>query len=76
MQPYSDMFLGWTENVRTGRQFFIRRLRDIKISVRVATFGATEMTFYAQWLRPRAGPRALLDPALISGYLGLLLTHL
>ena len=71
MQPYSDMFLGWTEG-NGGRHYFFRQLRDIKISVRVETFGAAEMNLYAQWCshalalaHARSG-----DPAMISGYLG------
>jgi uncharacterized protein (DUF2252 family) len=71
MQPYSDMFLGWTEG-RLGVHYYFRQLRDIKISIRVETFGAEEMNLYAQWCgqalalsHARSG-----DPALISGYLG------
>src|SRR5262249_31933377 len=40
MQPASDMFLGWTRGPE-GRDFFVRQLRDVKISPRVETFGAT-----------------------------------
>jgi uncharacterized protein (DUF2252 family) len=47
MQPSSDMFLGWTQGPR--RHFFVRQLRDIKISVHVETFGAPEMDLYATW---------------------------
>jgi hypothetical protein len=71
MQPASDMFLGWTRGAR-GRDFFIRQLRDIKISVRVETFGAGEMDLYATWCgralalsHARSGSSAML-----SGYMG------
>ena len=71
MQPASDMFLGWTQG-RLGRHFFIRQLRDIKISVRVETFGPTEMGIYAVWCgkalalsHARSG-----HSAMISGYMG------
>ena len=71
MQPYSDPFLGWAQG-RFGRHFFMRQLRDIKISIRVETFGKPEMLIYADWCghalalsHARSG-----DPALISGYLG------
>jgi uncharacterized protein (DUF2252 family) len=47
MQPASDMFLGWSKGPE--RDFFIRQLRDIKISIRVETFGVTEMDLYATW---------------------------
>jgi len=49
MQPASDMFLGWTEGALEGHHYFIRQLRDIKISIRVETFGAREMDLYATW---------------------------
>ena len=71
MQPASDMFLGWSRGPR-GRHFFIRQLRDIKISVRVETFGAAEMDLYATWCgralalsHARSGSSATL-----SGYMG------
>ena len=48
MQPASDMFLGWTQGAM-GRHYFVRQLRDIKISIRVETFGAAEMDLYATW---------------------------
>ncbi len=71
MQPASDMFLGWTRGAR-GRDFFIRQLRDIKISVRVETFGASQLALYASWCgqalalsHARSGHSAML-----SGYMG------
>ncbi|MFL5446227.1 MAG: DUF2252 domain-containing protein [Myxococcales bacterium] len=70
MQPASDMFLGWSRGPR--RDSFVRQLRDIKISVRVETFGAAEMELYATWCgkalalaHARSGSSALL-----AGYLG------
>ena len=70
MQPASDMFLGWTESPR--RHFFVRQLRDIKISVRVETFGRNAMDLYATWCgkalalaHARTG-----NPAVLSGYMG------
>ena len=71
MQPASDMFLGWSQGAM-GRHYFFRQLRDIKISVRVETFGVSEMTLYAQWCgralalsHARSGHSAML-----SGYMG------
>lgn len=71
MQTASDMFLGWTQGAR-GRHFFIRQLRDIKISPRVDTFGPPELTLYSTWCgralalsHARAGSSAML-----SGYMG------
>ncbi len=70
MQPASDIFLGWTSGPR--RDFFVRQLRDIKISIRVETFGRTEMQVYATWCgralalsHARAG-----HPAVLTGYMG------
>jgi len=70
MQPASDLFLGWTETAK--RHYFVRQLRDIKISVRVETFRSREMDFYARWCgralalsHARSGSSAML-----SGYMG------
>ena len=70
MQPASDLFLGWSVGPR--RHFFVRQLRDIKISLRVETFGSTEMGIYATWCgralalsHARSGSAAML-----SGYMG------
>src|SRR5262249_19166600 len=70
MQPASDMFLGWSRGPK--RDFFIRQLRDIKISVRVETFGSRELSLYAGWCgkalalaHARSGSSALL-----AGYMG------
>ncbi len=71
MQPASDMFLGWTRGA-LGRHFFIRQLRDIKISVRVETFGAPEMDLYATWCgRALALSHARSGSSItLSGYMG------
>jgi uncharacterized protein (DUF2252 family) len=70
MQPASDMLLGWTRGPK--RDYFVRQLRDIKISLRVETFGRAEMDLYATWCgkalalsHARSGSSALL-----SGYMG------
>ena len=72
MQPASDMFLGWGRGVRDLRHYFVRRLKDTKISVRVETFGRAEMDLYATWWgralalsHARSGSSAVL-----SGYMG------
>jgi uncharacterized protein (DUF2252 family) len=71
LQPFSDPFLGWTAGVE-GRHFFFRQLRDIKISIKVETFGKSEMLSYADWCgqalslsHARSG-----DAAMLSGYMG------
>ena len=72
MQPYSDIFLGWTKGELEGRHFFVRQLSDMKISVRVNTLNEELMKTYARWCgqalalsHARSG-----DPVVISGYLG------
>ncbi len=72
MQPASDMFLGWTVGPKEGHHFFIRQLRDIKISIRVETFGAPDMEGYATWCgRALALSHARSGSSLIlTGYMG------
>jgi len=72
MQPASDIFLGWTQGTLHGHHYFVRQLRDIKISIRVETFGSREMDLYATWCgralalaHARAGSSSVL-----SGYMG------
>ena len=71
MQPASDMFLGWTQGAR-GRDFFVRQLRDIKISIRVETFGSPEMELYGTWCgRALALSHARAGSSIqLSGYMG------
>ena len=72
MLPASDMFLGWTQGNLEQRNFYIRQLRDIKISMRVETFAAREMGLYAGW----CGKALALSHArsgnsiTLSGYMG------
>jgi uncharacterized protein (DUF2252 family) len=70
MQPASDVLLGWSRGPK--RDFFVRQLRDIKISIHVETFRALEMNLYASWCgralalsHARSGSSAAL-----SGYMG------
>jgi hypothetical protein len=71
IQPFSDPFLGWTQG-RYGRHFFFRQLRDIKVSIKVETFGKSEMIAYSEW----CGQALALSHArsgqapLITGYVG------
>jgi uncharacterized protein (DUF2252 family) len=70
MQPASDMFLGWGRGPK--RDYFIRQLRDIKISLRVESFGRAEMELYATWCgRALALSHARSGAAMqLSGYMG------
>jgi len=70
MQPASDIFLGWSRGPR--RDFFVRQLRDMKLSAMVETFGPVEMGIYAGWCgralalsHARSG-----NAAMLSGYMG------
>jgi uncharacterized protein (DUF2252 family) len=71
MQPASDMFLGWTVG-ESGRHYYIRQLRDVKVKFPVESFRRGEMALFARWCghslalsHARSG-----DPAALSGYLG------
>jgi uncharacterized protein (DUF2252 family) len=71
MQPASDLFLGWATG-ENGRHFYMRQLRDVKLSVLVETFDAKMLSIYAEacgWVLARAHAKAG-DPWKISGYLG------
>ncbi len=72
MQSASDIFLGWTRG-RRGRDFFIRQLRDMKMSARIEEgASAAQAMLYAELCgRTLAHSHAKSgDAALISGYLG------
>ncbi len=71
MQSASDIFLGWTTG-RAGRHFYVRQLRDLKMSAQVELFTPGVMAQYAEvcaWSLARAHARSG-EPAVISGYLG------
>jgi uncharacterized protein (DUF2252 family) len=70
MQASSGIFLGWT---RLGSiDFYIRQLRDMKLSVDISTLsegGFNEYAKFCGWALARAHARSG-DPAMISGYMG------
>ena len=71
-QSASDIFLGWTEGLN-GRDFYLRQLRDAKISAIIEGLDLGLMQDYARlcaWGLARAHARSG-DPAMISGYMGL-----
>jgi hypothetical protein len=71
MQPSSDLFLGWGIGPE-GRHFYIRQLRDVKLSPLVETYDAEMLSIYGKmcgWVLARAHAKAG-DPWAISGYLG------
>ncbi len=71
LQSSSDIFLGWVRG-RRGYDFYVRQLRDMKMSMPVEGFSATRLKLYAEmcgWTLARAHAKAG-DAATISGYLG------
>ena len=71
MQSASDLFLGWTQG-QSGRHFYIRQLKDMKIKPMVELFTTEVMLQYAElcgWTLAHAHARSG-EPAMISGYLG------
>jgi hypothetical protein len=71
MQPASDLFLGWATGPK-GRHFYMRQLRDVKLSPLVETYDAGMLSIYGKacgWVLARAHAKGG-DPWTISGYLG------
>jgi uncharacterized protein (DUF2252 family) len=70
MQSASDIFLGWTEE--SGRHYYVRQLRDMKIQPLVDGMDVTQLGRYAEWCGwalARAHAKSG-DATIISGYLG------
>jgi uncharacterized protein (DUF2252 family) len=76
MQAASDIFLGW-QRIDAGldgrtRDFYVRQLRDWKLSAEIATFRPAGLQLYAQvcgWTLARAHARSG-DRIAIAAYLG------
>jgi hypothetical protein len=72
MQPASAIFLGWVSAL-SGRQYYVRQLRDAKIRPLVEAFGPEMLEVYAMacgWVLARAHSRSSEMSATIHGYLG------
>ena len=73
MQSASDMFLGWFHGGSgSGRHYYVRQLRDAKISAVVEGFDLSLMQSYTRlcaWALARAHARSG-DAAMIAGYMG------
>jgi uncharacterized protein (DUF2252 family) len=70
-QAASDIFLGWTR-VKSGQDFYLRQLRDIKISAAIDGWDTGLLREYARVCAhalARAHARSG-DAAMISGYMG------
>jgi len=71
MQSASDIFLGWTAT-KSGRNYYVRQLRDAKVKFDVDRFDSHHMRVFAECCGltlARAHARSG-EPAAISGYLG------
>lgn len=71
MQAASDMFLGPTTGAE-GKQFYVRQLRDAKVSPAVEVMNADNLVAFAKacgWALARAHKRSG-DAVMLSGYLG------
>jgi hypothetical protein len=71
MQSASDIFLGWVRG-RRDADFYVRQLRDMKMSVPLESATATELERYAEacgWTLAHAHAKSG-DAATICGYLG------
>ena len=71
MQSSSDIFLGWTRG-KKGRDFYVRQMRDMKMSAPLEGATPQQLGLYAELCgRTLARSHAKSgDAALISGYLG------
>jgi len=70
MQAASDIFLGWTSG--PNGEFYVRQLRDAKISANVESFDEPLFDAYARacgWNLARAHAKSG-NPQMMSGYLG------
>ncbi len=71
MQAASDIFLGHYVS-STGKHFYVRQLRDVKVKPMVEIFTPNNMLGFARncgWALARAHARSG-DPAVIAGYIG------
>ena len=72
MQAASDIFLGWTVGLESGRHFYVRQLRDMKIRMPLDMTDPAFLAYFAEacgWALARAHGRSG-DPAMIAGYMG------
>jgi uncharacterized protein (DUF2252 family) len=72
MQAASDILLGWTMGDLRGRHFYVRQLRDMKLSAVIESMDAERLQSYVAicgWALARAHANSG-DPVTISGYLG------
>jgi uncharacterized protein (DUF2252 family) len=72
LQAVSDIFLGWA-NGPSGRHFYFRQLRDMKLSANIEMFDNDLLDGYARlcgWIMARAHAKAGGKAIEISAYIG------
>lgn len=72
IQAASDMFLGWSEGPRSGREYYVRQLWDVKGQGDLEKMDVSNLTYYGAlcaWALARAHARTG-DAVQISAYLG------
>ena len=72
LQAASDIFLGWSRLESPRVDYYVRQLRDMKVSLDLETMAAAEFIEYGEacgWALARAHAKAG-DPAIVAGYLG------
>jgi Uncharacterized protein conserved in bacteria (DUF2252) len=71
MQTASDIFLGWMQ-AKNGRHYYVRQLRDVKISAVIEDWDVSVLRIYAR-ICAQALARAHArtgDAAMMAGYMG------
>jgi len=71
-QAASDLFLGWCQAPRSGRQYYVRQLWDVKGQGDTLAMDVNNLSYYGAlcaWALARAHARTG-DPVQISAYLG------
>ncbi len=72
MQAASDILLGWTHGQLRNRDFYVRQLRDMKMSATIEAMDSAALKFYGKIcgrVLARAHARSG-DSAIIAGYMG------
>lgn len=72
MQAASDLFLGWSTGP-SGRHFYLRQLRDMKLSVEIELLDSTLLAGYARlcgWAMARAHAKSGNAAIEIAAYIG------
>ncbi|CAG4887199.1 DUF2252 domain-containing protein [Paraburkholderia saeva] len=72
LQAVSDIFLGWATGP-SGRHFYVRQLRDMKLSANIELFDNTLLDGYARicgWIMARAHAKASGRAIEIGAYIG------